>query len=325
MAARFTRVILVLGILLATAMPLRSQDIAAGFRLRLAVVTAAQEDMRERVEPFREELQYRLALPVDLFLMDTLGAATDALVRGEVDFLRLSASAYGAAQTDCACLDPLVVPMDGEGAEGFHAVIVARASQAASVADLAGRRLAVGDPASSAAFRVPLAGLVLQGTDPATFFSALVRVEGPREGLRALFDGRVEAALVWSTLIGDPEFGYSAGTLNEAYLSTRLDMSRLGVIWQSPRLPYAVHAVRSSLPPALRARLRSVLTTLIDDAPGAYFAIEPDFGGGFAATDAATLTGTLHPYRSEAQAKLRQLSGIAAPEATSAPEELQQP
>ncbi|NBN64670.1 phosphate/phosphite/phosphonate ABC transporter substrate-binding protein [Pannonibacter tanglangensis] len=287
--------------------------LSAGQRLRLGVVTGAEEGVRERVEPFREELQYRLAQPVDLFLMDTLGAATDALVRGDIDLMRLSASAYGAAETACACLDPLVVPRDGEGAEGFHAVLVTRAAEAATLAALSGGRLAIGDPAATAAFRMPLAGLAQEGIDPARFFSALVRVEGPREGLRALFDGRVEGALVWSTLIGDPEFGYSAGTLNEAFLSTRLDMDRIAVVWRSPRLPYAVMAARTDLSPALRARLRSVLSTLADDAPGAYFAIEPDFGGGYAVTDAAAVAGTLLPYRPEAQALLTRLARAAAP------------
>lgn len=319
MTALIGRVIFIVSALLTVVVPARSEDVAAGFRLRLAVVAGVDEDVLERVEPFREELQYRLSVPVDLFLMDTMGAAADALLRGEVDMLRLSGSAYGAAQTACDCLDPLVVAKDGEGAEGFHAVLVGRASEVRRVEDLAGRRLAVGDPASVAAFRVPLAALVREGVDPATFFSALVRVEGPREGVRALFDGRVEGALVWSTLMGEAEFGYSAGTLNEAYLSTRLDMNRLAVIWQSPRLPYAVHAVRADLPPALRARLKSVLTTLIDDAPGAYFAIEPDLGGGFAATDAAALAGTLLPFSPQAQALLSKLAGPATTDTSGQP------
>ncbi|ADZ72093.1 phosphate/phosphite/phosphonate ABC transporter substrate-binding protein [Polymorphum gilvum] len=267
-------------------------------RLRVGIAIGREEDMRERLEPFREELEYRIGVPVDLFLIDSLAGLVDALVRGEVDYARLSASAYAAASTLCACVEPLVSPRATDLSAGFHAVLVTRAVDGLVTLDaLKGRSLAVSDPQSVAGYRVPLAGLYAQGIDPSEHFSTLVHVAGPRDALRALIDRRVDAALVWSSLDGNPAFGYSLGTLNEAYVETRLDVSRLSVVWKSPRIPYGAHAVRTDLSKEFRGLLRERLVALQDDAPAAYFAVEPDMGGGFAPVTHDDYEAVLETFR----------------------------
>jgi phosphonate transport system substrate-binding protein len=289
----------------------------AGSRFRVGVVTAGREDARSEAEPFRDELEYRLGLPADLFLMDTLGELTDALIAGHVQYGRLSASAYAAAQKACGCVEPLAAPRDGDGADGFHAVVLAKAAQTPSLESLAGKRLAIGPARSTAAFRVPLAGLAASGRDPRQFFSALVPVTGPEDGLLALYDGTVEASLGWSTLLSDAESGYSAGTLLQAYDRMRLDVGRLTVVWQSPRIPFAVHVVRSDVAPELKDRLRQMLSALQDEAPGAYFAIEPDFGGGFVPVLPEDFSAVTLPLEPQWQAMLKEIaeqqSAVPAP------------
>ncbi len=279
-----------------------------GSRFRIGVVTAGRDDARSEAEPFRDELEYRLGLPADLFLMDTLGELTDALIAGHVHYGRLSASAYAAAQKACGCIEPLAAPRDGDGADGFHAILVAKAGEVASLEALAGKRLTVGPARSTASFRVPLAGLAASGHDPRQFFSAFVPVSGPEEGLAALYDGLAEGALGWSTLLGEADTGYSAGTLMQAYDRIRLDVGRLTVVWQSPRIPFAVHVVRSDLAPELKDRLRQMLSALQDEAPGAYFAIEPDFGGGFVPVLPEDFSAVMLPLEPQWQAMLKDIA-----------------
>lgn len=293
----------------------------AGSRFRVGVVTAGREDARSEAEPFRDELEYRLGLPADLFLMDTLGELTDALIAGHVQYGRLSATAYAAARQACACVEPLVAPRDGDGADGFHAILIAKAAEVPSLEALAGKRLAIGPARSTAAFRVPLAGLAASGRDPRQFFSALVPVSGPEEGMQALYDGTVEASLGWSTLLGEADGGYSAGTLLQAYDRMRLDVGRLAVVWQSPRIPFAVHVVRSDVAPELKDRLRQMLSALQDEAPGAYFAIEPDFGGGFVPVLPEDFAAVMLPLEPQWQAVLKEIADqqTAAPAPVSVP------
>ncbi|MEO9527196.1 MAG: PhnD/SsuA/transferrin family substrate-binding protein, partial [Roseibium sp.] len=110
---------------------------------------------------------------------------------------------------------------------------------------------------------------------------ALVEVQNPLEGLRAVLDGRVQAALAWSTLAGEAKNGYTAGTLNDYYVSGGAGFENLEIVWRSPPIPYSAHSLRKDLPDVLKRRLRAGLMDLRREAPDAYLAIEPDLPGGF--------------------------------------------
>lgn len=269
-------------------------------RLRLGIVIGAEESVRERVEPFRSALETHLGVPVDLFLMDTMGGLVEAVTRGEVDYGRLSSTAYAVAYTLCGCIEPVAAPRTSDLADGFHSIVISKAENGLeTIGDLEGKRLAVSSPGSTAGYRVPLATFHANGLDPASHFSALVRVKGPSSGLNALLDGRVDASLGWSTMQGRPDMGYSAGTLYEAYLSGRVPMSKLNILWKSERIPFASHAVRTDLPAAFKETLRKYLLALQTLAPHAYFAVEPDLSGGFVSVAHNDYRAVLRTYRSE--------------------------
>jgi len=252
-------------------------------RLRLGVVIAAEEGARERVEPFRLALEEIADLPVDLFLLETMGDAVEAIVSNRIDYVRLSPSAYAAADQLCACVEPLVTAGPDDFPARFYAILVARRAKGEKITleDLKGTRLAVGGRQAVAGYRVPLANLAADGIDVRAHFSTLVEVQNPLEGLRAVLDGRVQATLAWSTLAGEAKNGYTAGTLNDYYVSGGRWFKDLEIVWRSPPIPYSAHSLRSDLPDALKRRVRSGLMDLRREAPDAYLAIEPDLPGGF--------------------------------------------
>ncbi len=252
-------------------------------RLRLGVIVAADDETRERVEPFRLALEEIADLPVDLFLMDTMADAVEAIAGGRIDYVRLSPSAYAAAYRLCDCVEPLVTAGPDDFPARFHAVLVARRGEDGSVAleDLKGTRVAVGGTQSVAGYRVPLANLAADGVNARSYFSTLVEVQDPLDGLRAVLDGRVQAALGWSTLAGEAKNGYTAGTLNEYYVSGAPGFKNLEIVWRSPPIPYSAHTLRKDLPDALKRRVRAGLMDMRREAPDAYLAIEPDLPGGF--------------------------------------------
>ncbi|KZM48396.1 phosphate ABC transporter substrate-binding protein [Labrenzia sp. OB1] len=251
-------------------------------RLRLGVIVAADEGARERVESFRLALEEIADLPVDLFLLQTMGEAVEAIASGRIDYVRLSPSAYAAAHALCGCVEPLVTAGPDDFPARFYAVLITRRGpEKMSLADLAGTRLAVGARQAVTGYRVPLANLAADGINPRTHFSALVEVQNPVEGLKAVLDGRLQSSLAWSTLAGEAKTGYTAGTLNDYYVAGGPGFKDLEIVWRSPPIPYSAHSLRTDLPDTLKRRVRAGLMDLRREAPDAYLAIEPDLPGGF--------------------------------------------
>jgi phosphate/phosphite/phosphonate ABC transporter binding protein len=269
-------------------------------RLRLGVVVAGDDAVRDRVEPFRLALEEIADLPVDLFLMETMADAIEAIAAGRIDYARLSPSAYAAAHQICQCIEPLVTAAPDDFPARFYAVLIARRSaEKVTLADLKGTRLAVGGSHAVTGYRVPLANLAADGIDSRSHFSALVEVRDPVDGVRAVLDGRVQATLGWSTLAGEAKNGYTAGTLNDYYVTGGRGFNDLEIVWRSPPIPYSAHSLRKDLPDELKRRLRAGLMDLRREAPDAYLAIEPDLPGGFEPVVHADFRPVLRTYEDE--------------------------
>ncbi|MTI43926.1 phosphate ABC transporter substrate-binding protein [Roseibium hamelinense] len=250
-------------------------------RFKMGIVVGKDPTVRERIEPFRKELEFELDRPVDLFLIDTLGELVDAISAADIHYARLSPSAYATSDALCSCVEPLVTARPDELEARYFSILVGKAREIRpTIEDLKGGRIGVQSPSSVTGYRVPLANLAAEGIDPRSFFKILVRTKDPLEALHAVLDGRIDAAFVWSTLSGKTAQGYSAGTLNELYISGASGLEKLDVYWRSPAIPYSAHTVQKALPDALKRKLRAFLVDLRDSAPDAYFAVEPDYPGG---------------------------------------------
>ena len=279
----FTKAMMAIVVLLAGIGPVSAQTASEmPDRLRLGVIVAAEDGARGRVEPFRLALEDIVDLPVDLFLLKTMAEAVEALSSGKIDYMRLSPSAYAASYQLCDCIEPLVTAAPDDFPARFYAVLIGlRGEPSPSLNGLKGKSLAVGGKQSVAAYRVPLANLFADGINAREHFSSLVEVQNPVEGVRALLDGRVQAALGWSSLAGEALNGFTAGTMNDFYKSGERGFENLEIVWRSPPIPYSAHSVRTELPDPLKRRLQAGLMILRRDDPAAYLAIEPDFPGGF--------------------------------------------
>ncbi|MBL6430477.1 MAG: PhnD/SsuA/transferrin family substrate-binding protein [Alphaproteobacteria bacterium] len=108
------------------------------------VLDPAREDF-QAAEPFRAALEAGFA-SVHLVAYRDLARLQTALVRGEIDYAPLSASAYAAAYRRCSCVVPLMVPRSTDGAAGWHAVVLVARDAPFKLQDLAGTRLDGNDP-----------------------------------------------------------------------------------------------------------------------------------------------------------------------------------
>lgn len=262
----------------------RGGERAGGPRpFRLGIVAAGRPDAAtERVDPFRRHLATILDMPVTVAPFETEAALVGALVAGRVDYAPLSAIGFATAIRLCDCVEPLATPRDGDRAPGWFAIVIAKTgSGIGAIGDLATRRLAISRGEAIGTRRLPLmaidrAGLSTTGADGVH----LVETDGPTEALRALLDGRADAAVVWSSLDGARDDGWSRGPITDLVANEGLRAGDVQLVWSSPLLPLGPHTVKSDLDETSKRRLREMLIQL-DADPDVADAIEPTHSGGF--------------------------------------------
>lgn len=248
---------------------------------RLGVVGGERRDAAlRRIEPFRAHLASVLDRDVVAAAFDGEAEVVRALVGERIDYAPLSAIGYATAARLCDCVEPLAAPRDADRAAGWRAMALVRVDgPIGKVDDLAGRRLAVARGTAIGTRRLPLMLLGRAGLRDARA-PLLVETEGPAAALKALREGRAEAALVWAS--GDGEHGDAAsrGTLADAVARGEASAAEFRAVWSSPTLPLGPHTVRAGLDEATKRRLREMLIEL-DADPEVYEAIERAHPGGF--------------------------------------------
>ena len=249
--------------------------------LRLGLVASPRREAElARIDPFRRHVAATLGRDVTVSTFEGEADLIGALAAGRLDYAPLTAIGFATAVRLCDCVEPLAAPRDEDRAPGWHAIVLARKGTGLERAeDLAGRRLAVAPETAVGTRRLPLLLLARAGLD-GDRAPVLVETAGPEAALAALAEGRVEAAVVWSSLAGPREDGWSRGTLADFVTRGAGRAEDFTLVWSSPLLPYGPHTVRSALDEATKRQLREMLVQL-DIDPQIYEAIERTHAGGF--------------------------------------------
>lgn len=286
-----------LGSLLAACLLLAASAAAAGWRddlkvLRVGVLGGSDATYRlATLEPFRVYLQDKVGIPVEIVPAATYDALIDAHVGGQVDYAIYSATAFATAAVKCECVEAFAAPVAADGALGFYAILVARSGD--RISDLAaakGKRIGLGPPDSVAGSIAPRHAFAAENIDLDTHFLSVTEYPTPEEAITALLRGEVDLAAAWSSVTGSASLGYSFGTLTRMVGEGTLSMNRIHIAWQSPLIPFGPHAVRTDLPPELKAILSGALLSMAREDPEALDAVDRlGFGGGGFATPDASL------------------------------------
>ncbi|SDT88827.1 phosphate/phosphite/phosphonate ABC transporter substrate-binding protein [Stappia sp. ES.058] len=275
------------------------------------VLDPASEDFRV-AEPFRAALEAGLRIPVHLVAYRDLSRLQGALIRGEIDYAPLSASAYAAAYRRCSCVMPLFVPRSADGAAGWHAVaLVAKGAPFRTLKDLAGARLATARPVSTAGYRVPLAAMKAEGLDPDRDFASVRAFDSPRAAAAAVLAGEADVAFGWSSLRGDARTGYSRGTLRDLAELRGEGAPALRIVWTSPQIPNAPHVVHDSVPVEIRHALVELLVRDAAVSPRDALKVSPHGFVPVTHEDFAPVLATFAESGNGARGRLRPLGGAA--------------
>jgi len=201
----------------------------------------------EAYGPLLDYLAARLDRPVQLLQRRTYAEINDLLRSGQADVAFVCGGAFVEGERDFG-MELLAAPQVRGQTIYRSYLIVPRASDARTLADLRGKAVAFTDPLSNSGRLALEYRLWLMGERPDTFFGQTIFTYSHDNSIRAVADGVVDAAVVDSlvydyTVARGPQFS-----------------SRTRVIERSP--PYSVPPV--VVHPHLNAQLKEeVRTTLL--------------------------------------------------------------
>jgi phosphonate transport system substrate-binding protein len=256
--------------------------------LRVGVMTGANASYRlAQLQPFKDYLESRIALPVEIVPSADYNALIAAQTGSLVDYAIESATAFVTARARCDCVEALAVPTRSGGEPGFHALLVARADgPIKTLADAKGTRLALAGADSVAGRLLQMKAFEAEEIVADDFFSEIVDVSDPEAAITALLAGEADLAVAWSSLAGDRAAGYSFGVLADLVAEGGLAMDQIEIVWQSALIPFGPHAIRANLPGELKGLLSRALLDIAAENPVALDAVDRFGGRGFVAANA---------------------------------------
>lgn len=221
-----------------------------------------------------------LGMKVEFVVARDYAALVEAQANARIEYAVYSATAYATASERCGCVEPLVAPVDSNGAIGIRSVLLTRDGKVPDLAAMEAHRVVMASSNSVGGSLLPLAGLAAQGVRVAEDAPFLTHAGSAAAAEAMLVDGEADALFGWipAAAVDGPDIaGGTVARLEAAGLSK----TALQVVWKSGLLRYGPHAVRSDLDPEAKRRLTVFLTNLGSMSPDIYDLLESKHPGGF--------------------------------------------
>jgi phosphonate transport system substrate-binding protein len=221
-----------------------------------------------------------LGMKVEFVVARDFAALIEAQANARIEYAVYSATAFATASERCGCVEPLVAPVDADGAIGIRSVLLTRDGKLPDLAAMKTHRVAMAPSDSVGGSLLPLAGLAAEGVKVTGDAPFLTHADTAAAAETMLIDGQAEAMFGWVPAAADGQPDVTGGTparLEAAGLSK----AGLQVVWTSGLLRYGPHAVRSDLDPEAKRRLTVFLTNLRSMSPDVYDLLESKHSGGF--------------------------------------------
>lgn len=257
-------------------------------KIRVGILGGENEaDRLTNYACFKDMLEADLGVPVELYPAADYAGVMQGLIAGQLEVAGLGASGYaGVYIQDPEAIEPLFVVRQVDGSTGYHAVMLVRAdSPFQTLDDLKGRSLAFADPNSTSGYLVPSFELKDKGYDPKTFFGSTGFAGGHEQGVIAVLNNQYDAAVTWTSGLGDPAEGYSNGNLRKMVAKGALDMNDIRIVWTSDLIPNGPEVIRKNLPQEFKDRYKKFLADLPERDYDCFRITQGGDGEGFAEVD----------------------------------------
>ncbi|RWI92543.1 PhnD/SsuA/transferrin family substrate-binding protein [Mesorhizobium sp.] len=221
-----------------------------------------------------------LGMKVEFVVARDYAALIEAQASGRIQYAVYSALAYATASERCGCVEPLVAPVDADGAAGVRSVLVTRDGKVPGLTAIASHRIAIAPADNVVGSLLPLTELAGEGVPIAQDSPFLARASSATAAEAMLGDGEADGLFGWEPIGADGQPTDTGGTIMRL-AAAGVPKTSLRVLWSSAPLRYGPHVVRSDLDAEAKRRLTVFLTNLKSLTPDVYDLLEPTHSGGF--------------------------------------------
>jgi phosphonate transport system substrate-binding protein len=228
-----------------------------------------------------------LGMKVEFVVAHDYAALIEAQANGRIQYAVYSATAYATASERCGCVEPLVAPVDADGATGIRSVLLTRDGRLSDLAALETHRIAMAPSDNVGGSLLPLAGLAADGIKISQDAPFLTHAGSAAAAEAMLVDGQADAVFGWERAVAENRTSIAGDQpADPDGTAARLEAAgipkaALQIIWTSGVLRYGPHTVRSDLDPEAKRRLTVFLTNLRSQSPEVYDFVESKHSGGF--------------------------------------------
>ena len=218
-----------------------------------------------RYKAFGEYVKKKLGVELELFLSAEYAGVIQAIGAKQLEVMDMGAAGYAAAWLETkGGVEPLAVPTNNDGTIGYYAVAFVRTdSPYKTLNDLKGKTWAWVEPNSSSGYIFPLVGFRAMGLEPEKHFGKVVFSGGHEQSIIGVLDKAYDGAITWTNDIEK----HTRGGLHMMLSRGVLKKEDIRIIWVSELIPNPVIAIRSDLPPQMKADIKSMFLNLHRDDP----------------------------------------------------------
>ena len=266
-----------------------ANDGSAAKPLRVVLIPAdggTEDGTKKDFQPVFSAITQATGLNFDIKVGQSYSAVVEAMCAGTAEIAFYGPVSYLQAKAR-GCAELLALAVRG-GASVYYSGIFARTDSGINtLADIKGKRIALGDVNSTSSFNVPVAMMLQSGVKPAQDAGKINMAGSHANVLNALAEGLVDVG------------GASFDSFEKAVNAKALDPSKVKVITKSSAIPYPPLAINPKVTPAIKAKLREAFNT-VHTFPG----ISKDQIRGYGGTKVDSYTSNVSEEEMAAAGKL---------------------
>ena len=218
------------------------------FRMGVLGGEAAQ-DRQKSYACFTPQVSKMLGVPAKIYVAKDYAGTMEGILGGTIDYAWFGPSGYaGVYLRNPNIVKPIMTRIQPNGAMGYYSVLVAKAdSGIKDIKDLKGKKLGYADPNSTSGYLIPSIEFPKMGiTDD--YFSSTQFSGGHENNVLAVINGDIDAAVTWTSGVGEWDEGYSSGNLRKMVDKGILNMDDLRLVWKSKLIPNGPVVVKKDMP-----------------------------------------------------------------------------
>lgn len=237
--------------------------------LRVILIPAdggTEDGTKKDFQPIFNAVSQFTGLKFDIKVGQSYGAVVEAMCNGAADIAWYGPASYlQARERGCAELLAMAVK---HGESVYYSGIFARKdANINSIADIKGKKIALGDVNSTSSFNVPVAMMMKAGVQPARDAASIKMAGSHANVLKALSEGLVDVG------------GASFDSYEKAVNQKAIDPSKIKVVAKSEPLPHPPLAIHPEVTKEIKAKLKFAFSN-VHNLPGINKDQIRGYGGG---------------------------------------------